>query len=359
MFSTLLLASALAAVASAAAAPPNDTALVAKLITENTQVNKVADITPNSGYVFDFTAGARGNALGGFAIGANSANFPALLTGNGAMTVGVLGPCGANSPHTHPRATEIQIVVSGGPIYTEFIMENGANVINNTVPLGSATIFPKGTIHFQQNMACEPTIFIASFDEVDPGTSQIAQNFFKLNQAVVEATLGDFGVSVLDATKLPENIILGAQECLDRCKIDRSTFNFTASFGDYAIFTNSSWGTSPSSDSKNLALMGSSNLASGASSSDTDVPFNQNPLHGAVIGLAAASAALLITAFALAAAMARRSKVHAHTPVSVKYPEEAYEHEPTDSAPLTYYNPHDAPAYDAPISREGTPARRK
>lgn len=45
MLSTLLLASALAAVASAAAAPPNDTALVAKLITENTQVNKVADIT--------------------------------------------------------------------------------------------------------------------------------------------------------------------------------------------------------------------------------------------------------------------------------------------------------------------------
>ncbi|KZP19362.1 RmlC-like cupin, partial [Athelia psychrophila] len=199
-------------------------------------------LQPNSAYVFDFTAGSRGTALGGFAIAANSANFPALLTGNGAMTVGVLGPCGANSPHTHPRATEIQIVVSGGPIYTEFIMENGANVINNTVPLGSATVFPKGSIHFQQNMACEPTIFVASFDEVDPGTSQIAQNFFKLNQAVVEATLGDVGVSVLDATKLPENIILGAQECLDRCGIDRSTFNFTASFGDYAIFTNSSWG---------------------------------------------------------------------------------------------------------------------
>lgn len=183
-----------------------------------------------------------------------------MLTGNGAMTVGVLGPwyvvcyvhhnydanksnySGANSPHTHPRATEIQIVVSGGPIYTEFIMENGANVVNNTVPLGSATVFPKGSIHFQQNMACEPTIFVASFDEVDPGTSQIAQNFFKLNQEVVEATLGDVGVSVLDAAKLPENIILGAQECLDRCKINRSTFNFTASFGDYAIFTNSSWG---------------------------------------------------------------------------------------------------------------------
>lgn len=59
---------------------------------------------------------------------------------------------GANSPHTHPRATEIQIVVQGGPIYTEFIMENGASAVKNTVPVGSATIFPKGSIHFQQNM---------------------------------------------------------------------------------------------------------------------------------------------------------------------------------------------------------------
>lgn len=100
--------------------------------------------------------------LPGFAVGANSANFPALLTGNGAMTVGVLGPwyvtinydcqcsihlfysanSGANSPHLHPRATELQIIVQGGPVYTEFIMENGARTVKNTVPIGSATIFP-------------------------------------------------------------------------------------------------------------------------------------------------------------------------------------------------------------------------
>lgn len=42
--------------------------------------------------MFDFLKGSRGKAKGGFAVGANSANFPALLTGNGAMTVGVMGP---------------------------------------------------------------------------------------------------------------------------------------------------------------------------------------------------------------------------------------------------------------------------
>lgn len=124
-------------------------------------------------------------------------------------------------------------------------MENGARVVKNNVPVGSATIFPKGSIHFQQNMgtssllahaivlyltlalACEPTVFIASFDNVDPGTSQIAQNFLALDKNVIDATLGEIGVSVLDHIELPDNFILGAQECLDRCKIDRSTFNFT------------------------------------------------------------------------------------------------------------------------------------
>jgi hypothetical protein len=49
---------------------------------------------------------------------------------------------GANSPHTHPRATEVQIVVRGGPIFTEFIMENGVRPVKNNVSLGMATIFP-------------------------------------------------------------------------------------------------------------------------------------------------------------------------------------------------------------------------
>ena len=58
------------------------------------------------------------------------------------MTIGVLGPCALNSPHTHPRATELQLVTSGGPIQTAFIQENGVRTVQNTVSVGSATIFP-------------------------------------------------------------------------------------------------------------------------------------------------------------------------------------------------------------------------
>jgi hypothetical protein len=50
---------------------------------------------------------------------------------------------------------------------------------------------------------------VASFDAVDPGTSTIAQNFFALDQGVIDATLGEVGVSFLDHLKLPANFILG------------------------------------------------------------------------------------------------------------------------------------------------------
>ena len=56
---------------------------------------------------------------------------------------------------------------------------------------------------------CEPAVFVASFDNVDPGTTLIAQTFFALDQGVVDATLGEVGVTFLDNLKLPAAFILG------------------------------------------------------------------------------------------------------------------------------------------------------
>jgi len=259
------------------------------------------------------------------------------------MTVGVLGPCGANSPHTHPRATELQIVVQGGPIYTEMLMENSARVVKNNVSLGMATIFPEGSIHFQQNLACEPTIFIASFDDVDPGTSTIAQNFFSLNQGVVDATLGEIGVSVLDHLKLPPNFILGAQECLDRCKIDRATFNFSATFADYAVFSNSTWTTNSSSGGVHGTAL-SAVTSSSSSSGSSEIPFEQNPLKGAVIGLGVAAIALLIAVVGLVGMMCcRRGSPRAAPPAAA--------HFGTEARGYPYATPYDDAAESLTTSR--------
>jgi len=311
----LSLLTTLAAALTAVAAQASDASLVSELITATSQVERIS-LLADSDFVFDFLNGSRGNAQGGFAIGATSANFPALLTGNGAMTVGVLGPCGANSPHTHPRATEIQIVVKGGPIYTEMSMENGARLVKNNVSLGEATVFPKGSMHFQQNMACETTVFVASFDNYDPGTESFAQTFFGLDQGVVDATLGEIGISVLDSIKLPTNFILGAQECLDRCSINRTSFNFSSTFADYAIFTDSI--TTPGSPAAKPAL--AAVAGSSSTSGSMDVPFDQNPLKGTVIGLGAASGALLVAVVGLIGMMCFRRSARAVPSAAARFP---------------------------------------
>jgi len=286
-------------------------AVVAQLLTASSQAARIKGIANDADFVFDFLKGTRASGQGGFLVSANAANFPALLTGNGAMTIGVLAPCGLNSPHIHPRATELQLVTSGGPIQAAFIQENAVRTVQNTIPVGSATIFPKGSLHFQQNLGCEPTTFVASFDFVDPGALQAAQNFFALDKSVLNATLGGVGVGFLDSLQLPANVVLGAQECLDRCGIDRSSFNFTTTFKDYMAFSNSTWAAPPAlSPSVSSAYGSPSATTSGVSLSSTstgapknlglladgsvDVPFSQNPLRPAVIGLGAACAALLL-----------------------------------------------------------------
>lgn len=69
------------------------------------------------------------------------------------MTIGFLGPCGYNTPHTHPRATEFNFAVNG-TLSTGVLTENGARFIFNKVHPGSAAIFPKGAIHFEMNNEC-------------------------------------------------------------------------------------------------------------------------------------------------------------------------------------------------------------
>lgn len=79
-----------------------------------------------------------------------------------AMTIGFLGPCGMNTPHTHPRATEMLYVVNG-TLSSGMIAENGARFVFNTLEAGSAMLFPKGSIHFQQNEGCGECMFYACF----------------------------------------------------------------------------------------------------------------------------------------------------------------------------------------------------
>ncbi|KAK5152319.1 hypothetical protein LTR04_006457 [Oleoguttula sp. CCFEE 6159] len=181
--------------------------------------------------VFDFNnAKPADGSLGGKILLANVDNFP-ILTDLGISTaVATLGPCGINTPHFHPRATEFLTVVKG-QIQSGFILENGFAVNNKVVSQVSTnltalqgTVFPMGSIHFQFNPTCEDAIFVATLNSDDPGVSQIAQNFFALNGEVIDAALGfPFTIAGEDVNKfraqLPINLAVGVDQCLKTCKI--------------------------------------------------------------------------------------------------------------------------------------------
>ena len=65
-----------------------------------------------------------------------------------------------NSPHTHPRATEINFSINttlrGG-----VLVENGARFAEIDIRPGTATVFPQGAIHFEMNPSCEDAMFVA------------------------------------------------------------------------------------------------------------------------------------------------------------------------------------------------------
>lgn len=135
------------------------------------------------------------------------------------MTVGYLGPCGINLPHTHPRATEINFSVDGD-FQVGFFQEGDSAFVMNNLHRNQAAIFPKGAIHFEQNLNCVPATFIAAFNSEDPGVLTIGNAFFgSIPATVVGASLGGLNITTIDdiRVKLAQNPSLGVEECRKRC----------------------------------------------------------------------------------------------------------------------------------------------
>lgn len=169
------------------------------------------------------------NSKGGATKAANIETFPILTDLGISTTLGFLSPCGINTPHVHPRATEFLTLVSGSNLKFGYVLENGlVGAGQNPEIAGSldkfeGTVFPQGSIHFQFNDNCDQAIFVAALNSEDPGTSQIAQNFFALNEGVVNATLGFpktiDGMNIEEFRKtIPANLAQDVDVCLARCK---------------------------------------------------------------------------------------------------------------------------------------------
>jgi hypothetical protein len=134
-------------------------------------------------------------------------------------------PCGLNTPHTHPRATEVFTVSTKNNITTGFVLENGlATEFNTSLTIWQSTVFPMGSIHWQQNQDCTPAVAVAGLNSDDPGASSIAQNFLRnTNSDIVDAAIADpqihAGNFKANQKLLPTSLAKGVESCLQRCNI--------------------------------------------------------------------------------------------------------------------------------------------
>ncbi|GLT31070.1 hypothetical protein SLA2020_058340 [Shorea laevis] len=86
---------------------------------------------------------------------------------------------GLNPPHTHPRGTEILVVLEG-TLYVGFISSNqdGNRLFTKVLNKGDIFVFPIGMIHFQLNIGETPAVAFAGLSSQNPGTITIATSVF-------------------------------------------------------------------------------------------------------------------------------------------------------------------------------------
>ena len=202
----------------------DNTALISQLMTAPTAVDRLALLPNANDHVYDFNNPPVSSAItsgsGGHTVKADRKNFPALIGNGVSMTLGFIGPCGFNTPHTHPRSAEINVIVQGS-LGTEYIIENGATVIRNTLNQYQMTVFPQGAIHTEFNPNCEDAVFVAGFASEDPGVQQSAQRLFDLDDDVLQAAFSSEAFAGEDVDQfrglIPANVAVGVESCLAKC----------------------------------------------------------------------------------------------------------------------------------------------
>uniref|UniRef100_A0A2N9IA89 Germin-like protein n=1 Tax=Fagus sylvatica TaxID=28930 RepID=A0A2N9IA89_FAGSY len=87
-------------------------------------------------------------------------------------------PYGLNPPHTHPRATEILVVLEG-TLNVGFVTSNTDNrLFTKVLNKGDVFVFPVGLIHFQFNVGKTNAIAIAALSSQNAGVITIADAVF-------------------------------------------------------------------------------------------------------------------------------------------------------------------------------------
>ncbi|KAK9293269.1 hypothetical protein L1049_021261 [Liquidambar formosana] len=93
-------------------------------------------------------------------------------------------PYGLNPPHTHPRATELLVVLEG-TLYVGFVTSNPDNrLFTKVLNAGDVFVFPVGLVHFQFNLGKTNAVSISGLSSQNPGLITIANAVFGSNPPI-------------------------------------------------------------------------------------------------------------------------------------------------------------------------------
>lgn len=118
------------------------------------------------------------NEVGSNVTAVSVAELPGLNTLGISMARIDFAPQGINPPHTHPRATEILVVINGS-LEVGFVTSNPDNrLLTKVLETGDVFVFPQGLIHFQRNVGHGYAVAIAGLSSQNPGLITIAKAVF-------------------------------------------------------------------------------------------------------------------------------------------------------------------------------------
>ena len=92
-------------------------------------------------------------------------------------------PYGLNPPHTHPRGTELLVVIEG-TLLVGFVTSNPNKLFTKVLNKGDVFVFPIGLIHFQFNIGQTNAIAFAGLSSQNPGLITIANAVFGSNPPI-------------------------------------------------------------------------------------------------------------------------------------------------------------------------------
>ncbi|KAK4732559.1 hypothetical protein R3W88_025547 [Solanum pinnatisectum] len=102
-------------------------------------------------------------------------------------------PYGLIPPHTHPRGTEI-IVVLEGTLYVGFLAPDTSNPLKTKsftklLNKGDVFVFPQGLIHFQYNIGDTNAIVFGALNSQNAGLIVVGSELFGTNPPLVDDVL--------------------------------------------------------------------------------------------------------------------------------------------------------------------------